>query len=142
MRPELVFRARLFSAALAFCAALGLAGRAGVEQARAGAREPQPAFAIRVLGAPVDDALAPVAAAHAIASAWGAEGLVLRCGERTLAEVPRGSIARIDEADLAGLITRARQPTNSEIKNKWDIEKKLNLFIDPLKEKGKLQKPI
>ena len=110
MRPELVFRARLFSAALAFCAALGLAGRAGVEQARAGAREPQPAFAIRVLGAPVDDALAPVAAAHAIASAWGAEGLVLRCGERTLAEVPRGSIARIDEADLAGLITRARQP--------------------------------
>lgn len=114
MRPEHLFswdRARLLASGLAFLAALGLAGRAGVEHARARVNEQPVAFEIRVLGAPVDETAVPAEAAHAIAVAWADETLAIRVGEREIVHGTRGGLgASIDEVGLAALITRARNP--------------------------------
>jgi vancomycin resistance protein YoaR len=111
MRPELAHRVRLVLAVLAFLAALGLAGRAGVEHARARVDEQRAPFVIRVLGTVVDDAVPPADAAHAIATRWAEERLVVHIGERSVIEGARGALgASVDELDLAGLITRAREP--------------------------------
>jgi vancomycin resistance protein YoaR len=91
--------------ALAFVAALGLAGRAGAELARA-RTTPPPAPSLTVAGVALPPGEAASAAAARIAQAWASERLTIHAGETTLSGTRAELGAHLDEAALAALLAR------------------------------------